>query len=105
MATDTKCPLCGSETVIKTSKKGPNAGQSFHVCLRYPECKGKVPVGEQVDYDMPLVEPEETVSVEIITGDTPTQVVVSSAEMQEYETIKPFVSAYERKNITVDIMV
>ena len=41
---DVKCPDCGSATVVKTSKKGPNAGSRFHVCTRYPECKGKVPI-------------------------------------------------------------
>ena len=39
---DIKCPKCSSETFIRTSKKGPNVGHSFCVCIRYPECKGKV---------------------------------------------------------------
>jgi predicted RNA-binding Zn-ribbon protein involved in translation (DUF1610 family) len=39
---DVKCPKCGSETVVRTSKKGPNVGHSFYLCRRYPECKGKV---------------------------------------------------------------
>jgi HAE1 family hydrophobic/amphiphilic exporter-1 len=41
---DIRCPKCGSATVVKTSKSGPNTGSSFHVCTRYPECKGKVPL-------------------------------------------------------------
>ena len=41
---DIKCPKCSSETLIRTSKKGPNVGHSFHVCTRYPECKGKVAI-------------------------------------------------------------
>ena len=36
-----RCPICGSETVIRTAKQGPNAGIQFNVCTRYPECKGK----------------------------------------------------------------
>ena len=44
MPEDVKCPICGSETVERTATKGPNVGQSFHVCNRYPECKGKVPI-------------------------------------------------------------
>ena len=44
IADDIKCPKCSSETVIRTSKKGPNVGRSFYVCTRYPECKGKVPI-------------------------------------------------------------
>jgi len=39
-----RCPICGSETVTRTSKRGPNAGSQFHVCVRYPECKGKIAV-------------------------------------------------------------
>ena len=42
MPEDIICPECSSKTVIRTSKKGPNVGQSFHVCIRYPDCKGKV---------------------------------------------------------------
>jgi len=41
---DIKCPKCSSETFIRASKKGPNVGQSFYVCARYPECKGKVAI-------------------------------------------------------------
>lgn len=47
MPEDIKCPKCGSETVVRTVKKGPNAGLSFHVCTRYPECKGKIAIEEQ----------------------------------------------------------
>jgi HAE1 family hydrophobic/amphiphilic exporter-1 len=43
-AGDIRCPKCGSATVIRTSKRGPNTGSRFHVCTRYPECKGKVPL-------------------------------------------------------------
>ena len=49
MAEDIKCPNCGSETVVRTAKKGPGAGRSFHVCTRYPECKGKIAIEEQND--------------------------------------------------------
>jgi len=59
MAEDVKCPLCGSETAEQTSKKGPNVGQSFHVCNRYPECKGKVEIRGDEDVDGFLVGQEE----------------------------------------------
>lgn len=42
MTEDVKCPICGSETIIRTAKQGPNVGRKFHVCIRYPDCKGKV---------------------------------------------------------------
>lgn len=41
---DVNCPKCGSQTVIRTSKKGPNVGRSFYLCSRYPECKGKIAI-------------------------------------------------------------
>jgi ssDNA-binding Zn-finger/Zn-ribbon topoisomerase 1 len=44
MSEDVKCPICDSETVERTVKKGPNVGRSFHVCSHYPECKGKVEI-------------------------------------------------------------
>lgn len=42
-----RCPICGSETFIRIAKKGQNAGRMFHVCSRYPDCKGKVPIEKQ----------------------------------------------------------
>lgn len=47
MTEDIKCPKCGSETVVRTVKRGPNVSRSFHVCTRYPECKGKVAIEKQ----------------------------------------------------------
>jgi len=44
MGTNIRCPLCGSETTVRTATKGPHAGRKFYVCARYPECKGMVPV-------------------------------------------------------------
>ena len=43
-STDIRCPICGSETTIRTAKQGSNVGRKFHVCTRYPECKGKIAV-------------------------------------------------------------
>ena len=47
MTEDIRCPKCGSKTVVKTSKSGLYAGRSFHVCTRYPECKGKIAIKRQ----------------------------------------------------------
>lgn len=44
MAEEIKCPKCGSEMVVRTAKKGLNAGRKFYVCTRYPECKGEIPM-------------------------------------------------------------
>ena len=42
MPKDIRCPVCNSTTAIRTVKKGPDTGRKFHVCTRYPECKGRV---------------------------------------------------------------
>lgn len=44
MASDVKCPLCDSVTTLRTVKRGPNTGKKFHVCSRYPECNGTIPI-------------------------------------------------------------
>jgi len=49
MPADIICPKCGSEMVVRTAKKGPNAGRKFHVCIMYPECNEKLALAEQVD--------------------------------------------------------
>ena len=37
---DTACPICQSPMVLRTAKRGMNAGQSFWGCTRYPKCRG-----------------------------------------------------------------
>jgi restriction system protein len=34
------CPKCGAPMVLRSAKRGANAGNSFYGCPRYPECKG-----------------------------------------------------------------
>jgi hypothetical protein len=60
MTDDVKCPICGSATVIRTAKKGSDSGKQFHLCSRYPECKGRVRiVGGRPRSDRLSVEREE----------------------------------------------
>ncbi|MBR2547069.1 MAG: NERD domain-containing protein [Eubacterium sp.] len=33
------CPRCGRELVLRTTKKGPNAGQQFYGCSGFPKCR------------------------------------------------------------------
>ncbi len=33
------CPLCGNKLVLRTAKKGPNAGNKFWGCSNYPNCR------------------------------------------------------------------
>lgn len=34
------CPKCSSQMVLRTARKGANAGREFWGCSRYPACKG-----------------------------------------------------------------
>jgi restriction system protein len=36
---DEPCPACGKLMVLRTARKGPNAGSQFLGCSGYPECK------------------------------------------------------------------
>ncbi len=38
------CPKCGAEMVIRTAKKGSNAGNQFYGCSNYPSCKSILPI-------------------------------------------------------------
>lgn len=33
------CPRCGAGLVLRTAKKGPNAGNQFYGCTNYPKCR------------------------------------------------------------------
>lgn len=39
------CPLCGAAMVLRTVKKGPNAGEQFWGCSSYPKCRATKPYG------------------------------------------------------------
>jgi restriction system protein len=36
----TTCPLCGKPMVLRTARRGSNAGNQFWGCSAYPACKG-----------------------------------------------------------------
>lgn len=40
------CPRCGSELVLRTAKKGPNAGAQFYGCASFPKCRHTEPFRE-----------------------------------------------------------
>lgn len=40
MNTDTSCPRCSSAMVKRMAKRGPNKGNEFWGCSRFPRCKG-----------------------------------------------------------------
>jgi restriction system protein len=41
------CPICGASMVKRTARKGPNAGQAFWGCTRFPTCRGTRPMPAQ----------------------------------------------------------
>ncbi len=41
-STTPSCPICQSEMVRRTAKRGANAGQPFWGCSNYPRCRGTV---------------------------------------------------------------
>ncbi|WP_232507936.1 topoisomerase DNA-binding C4 zinc finger domain-containing protein [Desulfobacula toluolica] len=34
------CPKCGNVMILRTAKKGPNAGTQFWGCSTFPKCRG-----------------------------------------------------------------
>lgn len=42
-----RCPKCGSPMVLRTAKRGINAGRKFYGCSRYPQCNGTRPSDDQ----------------------------------------------------------
>lgn len=39
-----QCPRCQSPMVLRTAKRGANAGEKFWGCSTYPKCQGTLPV-------------------------------------------------------------
>lgn len=39
----TTCPSCAASMVLRSAKRGNNAGKSFWGCTNYPRCKGTRP--------------------------------------------------------------
>ncbi|MCC5453369.1 restriction endonuclease [Rheinheimera sp. UJ51] len=40
VASAIRCPICNNDMVLRTAKKGPNAGNQFYGCSGYPSCRG-----------------------------------------------------------------
>jgi restriction system protein len=38
-----QCPRCGSPMVLRTARRGANAGEQFWGCSKYPKCQGTRP--------------------------------------------------------------
>ena len=44
ISADALCPQCGSPMRLRTAGRGPNAGNQFLGCSRFPDCRGRRPV-------------------------------------------------------------
>jgi restriction system protein len=38
------CPKCGSPMVVRVARKGPNSGNKFLGCTKFPQCRGASPI-------------------------------------------------------------
>lgn len=47
---DIRCPLCGSDMLLRKARKGSNAGNLFYGCTRYPACKGTRDTAAEVQH-------------------------------------------------------
>ena len=54
-----KCPKCGGVMVLRTARRGPNAGNQFYGCKSYPRCKGTVDYGTKAESKPEPVEAKE----------------------------------------------
>ena len=52
------CPDCSSEMILRTAKRGSNAGNQFWGCSNFPRCKGIV----NIDKDDPQSDPQSSQS-------------------------------------------
>jgi restriction system protein len=43
LATDPLCPNCGSTMIVRVAKRGPNTGNAFWGCPKFPTCRGTKP--------------------------------------------------------------
>lgn len=59
---EVKCPECGSPMVLRTARRGPNAGGKFYGCSRYPNCKTTVSF-ESINTDSVDLEDEKLVTI------------------------------------------
>lgn len=64
------CPICSSEMVIRTARRGKNAGNQFWGCTNYPRCKGIV-----------------NIEVEDINPDTTEQAANDEVKRESFKTI------------------
>jgi hypothetical protein len=78
---EVRCPECGSLMILRTAKRGPNAGRKFYGCSHYPKCKTTVPF-EPEDTDPIELEKEKQSLTEIFFPRT----LIARTRFQDYQT-------------------
>ncbi|HHV61981.1 MAG TPA: RecQ family ATP-dependent DNA helicase [Firmicutes bacterium] len=75
-----RCPVCGSPMVLRTARKGPNAGDKFYGCSRYPGCRGTLPfpVGEGAGNDISPAQNEQVANLQSSGVSIPHRLVARS---------------------------
>jgi ATP-dependent DNA helicase RecQ len=77
---EVRCPKCGSLMILRTAKRGPNAGGKFYGCSRYPNCKATVPF-EPVSTEPPEPEKEKRSLTETFFPRT----LIARTRFQDYQ--------------------
>ena len=104
MASDITCPICGSETTLRTAKKSPNAGRQFYVCIHYPECKGKVDYriqNKMIALDKPVDQHEQDTQTaraefERYKAEQETIIKNGKAELERYKALQEWMIKNDR---------
>jgi len=76
-----RCPKCGSLMVLRTAKRGPNAGRKFYGCPRYPKCKATVPFESLAPDPEKVPEKERRSLIETFFPRT----LIARARFQDYQ--------------------
>ncbi len=102
MPENPKCPRCGSDMVLRTARKGPNAGKQFYGCSKYPDCKGTISVVEQPS--AAAVEPATAPAETVIIPEQQADVVTERPKLviMENENSGPGESYAENVNPLID---
>ena len=74
-----RCPKCGSLMVLRTAKKGKEAGNKFYGCSRYPKCRATLPIESMNNKTVP-----EEEKLPLIENFFP-QTLIAQSRFQDYQ--------------------
>jgi ATP-dependent DNA helicase RecQ len=77
------CPKCGDGMMLRTARKGANAGSQFWGCIKYPKCKGtKDFTSESISLLFNASEPQSLITKAITPTERPRPLLVASASKE-----------------------